>query len=77
MNQKPIPIFRLRYNADTGQWEHHTLDGFYRLPADLMRKMYRQSVKDMEQLRWQVIEQALEKSNMSAAQDIINRIREK
>jgi hypothetical protein len=76
MNQKPIPIFRLRYNGATGQWEQTPLDGFYSLTPQMMAELYQKSRDDMEQLRAAFIERALEQSDYSAAKDIINRIRE-
>jgi hypothetical protein len=76
MNPKPIPIFRLRYNSATGQWEQTPLDGFYSLTPQMMAELYQKSRDNMEQLRETFIERALEQSDMSAAKDIINRIRQ-
>ena len=77
MDKKSIPIFRLRFNEKTGQWEQSVEEGFFGLTPETLAELYKQSRADMELLREAYIEQALEKSTMSEARDIIDWVKNK
>lgn len=77
MEKRVIPLFRLRFNEATGQWDQHPMDGFFGLTPETMAELYKQSRADMEMLREAYIEQALEKSNLQEARDIIDWVKNK
>ena len=62
-------FFKVRYDEESGQW--------VRIPVSLEQIASREVISQLEELRWEFIESALELSELREANDLLSYIMEK
>jgi hypothetical protein len=62
-------FFKVRYDEESGQW--------IRIPVSLEQIASREVISQLEELRWEFIESALELSELREANDLLSYIMEK
>lgn len=69
MDRSKYSLYTVRYDEVSGQW--------IRIPVSLEQIASREVISQLEELRWEFIESALELSELREANDLLSHIMEK